>query len=65
MRDLCHERRAFIEKGKKMTKDIYYDRSLKLWVLIIRDEQGNAIKGDDGYEATYYRTKAQAIKVGA
>ena len=48
-----------------MTQDIYYDRSLRLWVLIMRDEQGNAIKGEDGYEATYYQTKAQALKAVA
>jgi hypothetical protein len=44
-----------------MNKDIYYDRSLKLWVLILRDNQGNPIKKDDGYEATYFATKAQAV----
>ena len=44
-----------------MTKDIYYDRSLKLWVLIRRDEDGNPIKGEDGYEATYFVSKSQAV----
>ena len=44
-----------------MNKDVYYDRSLKLWVLILRDENGNPIKGEDGYEATYYATKSQAV----
>lgn len=44
-----------------MKKDIYYDRNLKLWVLIIRDENGNAVKDADGFEATYYATKSQAV----
>lgn len=48
-----------------MIKDIYYDRSLKLWVLILRDENGNAIKGADGYEATYHISKSQAEKAVA
>ena len=48
-----------------MLKDIYYDRSLKLWVLIMRDENGNPIKGDDGYEATYYSSKKEAVAAWA
>jgi hypothetical protein len=48
-----------------MTKDIYYDRSIRLWVLINLDEQGNPIRNKDGYEATYYHTKSQALKAVA
>ena len=44
-----------------LTKEIYYDRSLKLWVVINRDEAGNAVKNAEGFEATYYATKSEAV----
>ena len=44
-----------------ITKDIYYDRSLKLWVRILRDQFGEAILDAEGFEATYFSTKSEAV----
>jgi hypothetical protein len=41
--------------------DVYYDRSLRLWVVIFRDEDGNGIADPiTGEEAHYFGSRSQA-----
>jgi hypothetical protein len=44
-----------------MNADIYYDRNIRSWVVIFRDQNGNGIVNPrTGEEASYFYSKAEA-----
>jgi len=44
-----------------MSADIYYDRNIRSWVVIFRDQNGcNIVNPNTGEEASYFYTKAEA-----
>ena len=48
-------------RGLKITADTYYDRSLRSWVVILRDGDGYGIPNElTGEEASYFYTKHEA-----
>lgn len=55
-------RRLALLRGAPMTADVYYDRSLRLWVRIDRDAAGNGIVNElTGETAQYFGSKKEAL----
>lgn len=59
----CQGSQTDYRKGAVMTPDVYYDRHLRLWVVIFRDAEGFGIPDPvTGEEASYFGSKADALR---